>query len=207
MLKTALIDKNKILCYNRAKQDTSAKGEVFMQIITKNTNDLKPYERNTKKHDSTQIANVAQSISNYGFVQPIVIDGNNIVVIGHCRLLAAQKLGLDTVPCVMVDTLTEEQVKALRIVDNKTNESPWDMDFLAQELADIDIGEFAFDFNIKSDNGFTDEELESLMADEVEARAPKEIHRVTVECKSEQETKDVAELLEANGYKPTGQNS
>lgn len=140
-------------------------------------------------------------------MQPIVIDNNNVVVIGHCRLLAAQKLGLDTVPCVMVDTLTEEQIKALRIVDNKTNESPWDMDFLAQELADINIGEFAFDFDIKTDNGFTDEELESLMADEVEARAPKEIHRVAVECKSEQETKDVAELLEANGYKPTVQNS
>lgn len=166
MLKTALIDKTEIVCYNRAKQDTSAKGEVFMQIITRNTNDLKPYERNTKKHDSAQIANVAQSISNYGFVQPIVIDRNNVVVIGHCRLLAAQKLGLDTVPCVMVDTLTEEQIKALRIVDNKTNESPWDMDFLAQELADIDIGEFAFDFDIAKPTEISDELLNQYFENE-----------------------------------------
>lgn len=137
-----------------------------MQIITKNTSDLKPYERNTKKHDSTQIANIAQSISNYGFVQPIVIDSNNVVVIGHCRLLAAQKLGLDTVPCVMVDTLTEEQIKALRIVDNKTNESPWDMDFLAQELADVDIGEFAFDFDISKPTEISDELLNQYFENE-----------------------------------------
>jgi hypothetical protein len=109
---------------------------------------LIPYAKNTKKHDDKQIANVAESIKQYGFVQPIVIDKDNIVVIGHCRLLASKKLKLKEVPCVCVDDLTEEQVKALRIVDNKTNESEWDIEFLTEELAEIDLSEFDFDFNI-----------------------------------------------------------
>ena len=113
--------------------------------------DLVPYEKNTKKHDDVQINNVAESIKQYGFVQPIVIDKNNVVVIGHCRLLAAKKLKMADVPCVCVDDLTEEQVKALRIVDNKSNESPWDFDFLADELADLDLSDFDFDFGIDTD--------------------------------------------------------
>ena len=113
--------------------------------------DLIPYEKNTKKHDDVQINNVAESIKQYGFVQPIVIDKNNVVVIGHCRLLAAKKLKMADVPCVCVDDLTEEQVKALRIVDNKSNESPWDFDFLADELADLDLSDFSFDFGIDTD--------------------------------------------------------
>ena len=113
--------------------------------------DLIPYEKNTKKHDDVQINNVAESIKQYGFVQPIVIDKNNVVVIGHCRLLAAKKLKMADVPCVCVEDLTEEQVKALRIVDNKSNESPWDFDFLADELADLDLSDFNFDFGIDMD--------------------------------------------------------
>ena len=115
--------------------------------------DLVPYEKNTKKHDDVQINNVAESIKKYGFVQPIVIDKNNVVVIGHCRLLAAKKLKMADVPCVCVEDLTEEQVKALRIVDNKSNESPWDFDFLADELADLDLSDFDFDFGVDTDAG------------------------------------------------------
>lgn len=118
---------------------------------------LIPYKKNTKKHDKTQIANVAESIKQYGFVQPLVIDKNNEVVIGHCCLLAAKKLKMQEVPCVCVEDLTDEQVKALRIVDNKSNESPWDFDFLADELADISLDGFDFDFGIDTD---TDEEAE-----------------------------------------------
>ena len=110
--------------------------------------DLIPYSKNTKKHDDVQINNVAESIKQYGFVQPIVIDKNNVVVIGHCRLLAAKKLKMHEVPCVCVEDLTEEQVKALRIVDNKSNESPWDFYFLDDELAEISLDGFDFDFGL-----------------------------------------------------------
>ena len=110
--------------------------------------DLIPYDKNTKKHDDVQINNVAESIKQYGFVQPIVIDKNNVVVIGHCRLLAAKKLKMADVPCVCVEDLTEEQVKALRIVDNKSNESDWLNDILELELPDVDLSAFDFDFGL-----------------------------------------------------------
>ena len=123
-----------------------------MDVRNISVKDLIPYDRNTKKHDKTQINNVAESIKQYGFVQPIVIDKDNVVVIGHCRLLAAKQLKMKEVPCVCVDDLTEEQVKALRIVDNKSNESEWDFDILPDDLADLDFSGFDFDF------GFDDEE-------------------------------------------------
>ena len=123
--------------------------------------DLIPYEKNTKKHDDVQINNVAESIKQYGFVQPIVIDKNNVVVIGHCRLLAAKRLKMTDVPCVCVDDLTEEQVKALRIVDNKSNESDWLNDILELELPDVDLSAFDFDFGLdkKKDKEETEGEV------------------------------------------------
>ena len=119
-----------------------------MQIIQRTISELIPYEKNTKKHDDVQINNVAESIKQYGFVQPIVVDKNNVVVIGHCRLLAAKKLKMSEVPCVCVEDLTEEQVKALRIVDNKSNESDWLNDILELELPDVDLSAFDFDFGL-----------------------------------------------------------
>lgn len=122
-----------------------------MDVRNISVKDLIPYDRNTKKHDKTQINNVAESIKQYGFVQPIVIDKDNVVVIGHCRLLAAKQLKMKEVPCVCVDDLTEEQVKALRIVDNKSNESEWDLDILPDELAELDLSDFDFDFGIEDE--------------------------------------------------------
>ena len=122
-----------------------------MKVANRNLADLTPYAGNAKKHDSTQIANVAESIRQFGFVQPIVIDRNGVIVIGHCRALAAKKLGMKEVPCVCVDDLTPEQVNALRIVDNKSNESEWDFDLLADELAELDLSDFDFDFGFSMD--------------------------------------------------------
>ena len=127
-----------------------------MKVANRNLAELTPYAGNAKKHDSTQIANVAESIRQFGFVQPIVIDRNGVIVIGHCRALAAEKLGMKEVPCVCVDDLTPEQVNALRIVDNKSNESPWDFDILPDELADIDLSDFDFDFGIEDEEEETE---------------------------------------------------
>ena len=80
--------------------------------------EIVPYARNAKKHDKRQIDIVAESIRQYGFVQPVVIDRDGVIVIGHCRVLAAKKVGMEEVPCVCVDDLTPEQVNALRLVDN-----------------------------------------------------------------------------------------
>lgn len=122
-----------------------------MNIEEINISDIVPYENNTKKHDQKQINNVAESIKQYGFVQPIVVDSEGVIVIGHCRYEAAKLLKMQTVPCVCVDELTEEQVKALRIVDNKSNESPWDMDLLRDELGEVDLSAFDFDWGLKSE--------------------------------------------------------
>lgn len=99
---------------------------------------LKPYQRNAKRHPEEQVQHIANSIREFGFRQPIVVDADNVVVIGHGRLMAAKKLGLESVPVVRADDLTEEQIKALRLADNKTNESEWDFEELEAELADLE---------------------------------------------------------------------
>ena len=147
-----------------------------MQIIQKKLADIVPYANNTKKHDETQIKNVAESIKKYGWVQPIVIDNDGTIVIGHCRALAAERLGIKEVPCVVVSDLTEEEINALRIVDNKTNESPWDFDLLSAELPEIDLRDFEFDFNVPTD--FTDDMIDDFF-DNVE---PKEKEPKKVQC-------------------------
>lgn len=119
-----------------------------MQVVMKPLEEIQPYSKNAKKHDARQIKNVAESIKQYGFVQPVVVDKNNVIVIGHCRALAAKKLGIKEVPCVCVDDLTPKQVNALRLVDNKSNESEWDFDLLKYELPELDLAAFDFDWGI-----------------------------------------------------------
>lgn len=119
-----------------------------MNIQQISINDLKPYPQNAKKHPAEQVEHIANSIREFGFQQPIVVDKDNVVVIGHGRLLAAKKLNMDSVPCVRADDLTDEQIKALRLADNKTNESEWDFDLLDMELSDIEIDMEQFGFDI-----------------------------------------------------------
>lgn len=126
--------------------------EKIMDVKNIPIKEIVPYARNAKKHDKRQIDNVAESIRQYGFVQPVVIDRDGVIVIGHCRVLAAKKLGMEAVPCVCVDDLTPEQVNALRLVDNKTNESDWDMDLLSMELPEIDLSAFDFDWGLTEDD-------------------------------------------------------
>ena len=119
-----------------------------MNVVEIDLDKLTPYERNPRKNDAA-VDKVAASIKEFGFKVPIVIDNDGIIVTGHTRYKAAQALGLQTVPCVIADDLTEEQIKAFRLVDNKVGEiAEWDLDILADELVDIseiDISEFAFD--------------------------------------------------------------
>lgn len=129
------------------KHDIIYSEAIKLNVVYKKLREITPYDKNAKKHDKTQIANVAESIKQYGFVQPIVIDRDGVIVIGHCRALAAKKLGMKEVPCVCVDDLTPEQVNALRLVDNKSNESEWDFDLLKDELPELDLSDFDFDFD------------------------------------------------------------
>ena len=109
-----------------------------MNITEKPINEINPYKNNPRNNDAA-VDKVAASIREFGFKVPIVIDKNNIVVTGHTRLKAAQVLGLDSVPVIVADDLTPEQIKAFRLADNKTAEfATWDMEKLEKEIAEIE---------------------------------------------------------------------
>ena len=119
------------------------------QIVMRNIKDLKPYKKNAKKHPKEQVERIANSIKEFGFTQPVLIDKNNCVVAGHGRILGAKKAGLKEVPTLCLDDLTEEQIKAYRLADNKLNESDWDSVLLAEELDELnsvlDMEQFGFE--------------------------------------------------------------
>lgn len=143
------------------------RGET-MDVKNIRVSDIKPYARNQKKHPAEQVKNIATSIKKYGFVQPVVLDMNNEVIIGHGRLLAAKQLKLEEVPCVYAENLTEEQIRELRIIDNKLNESEWEWDFLREDLGELDFSDFDIDFGIKLDDEDTEVvEDEPVEVDEV----------------------------------------
>ena len=109
--------------------------------------ELKPYPNNPRKNDHAVDA-VAASIREFGFKVPLVIDKEGVIVAGHTRYKAAQKLGLKELPCIVADDLTDDQIKAFRLADNKTAElAEWDFELLDLELDDIelDMGEFGFE--------------------------------------------------------------
>lgn len=127
-------------------------GLLIMDIVQMRINDLKPYDKNPRKNDGA-VDYVAESIKEFGFKVPIVIDKNNVIVAGHTRYKASKKLGFKEVPCIVADDLNEEQIKAFRLADNKVGEfAEWDFDLLNSELDDlIDIDMELFGFNATSD--------------------------------------------------------
>ena len=136
-----------------------------MKIIYKKLEDIIPYENNPRNNEKA-VDYVANSIKEFGFKVPIIIDKENVVVTGHTRLKASEKLGLKEVPVIMADDLTEEQIKAFRLADNKVAQfSTWDLEKLELELDDIAIDMVEFGF----------EELEPIIEDEEERGSEDEL--------------------------------
>jgi hypothetical protein len=135
--------------------------ELKIEYIS--VNDLKPYEKNNKKHEDFDIGEIAKSISKYEMIDPVGIWGkNNTIVEGHGRVLACKQLSIDKVPCIRLDHLTDEQRREYAIVHNKSSElALYDFDNLADELAELDLSDFEFDFGID-----TDEEETEIVEDE-----------------------------------------
>ena len=126
-----------------------------LEIKMLKLSDLKPYEKNPRKNDDTA-KYVAESIKSFGFKVPIVIDKDNVIVAGHTRYKAAKNLKLKEVPCIIADDLTDKQIKAYRLADNKVAEmSEWDFDLLNEELDSL----FNFDMTVF---GFEDEPEEPV---------------------------------------------
>lgn len=140
-----------------------------MNIIDKKIDDLTPYENNPRKNDGA-VSKVAASIREFGFKVPIVIDRNNVIVCGHTRYKAAADLGMTSVPCIVADDLTDDQIKAFRLADNKVSEfAEWDFDKLIEELSDIsdfDMSEFGFDVS-----EFSDDEDPEIVEDDFDGEA------------------------------------
>ena len=125
--------------------------------------DLVPYARNSRTHDDAQVAQIAASIREFGFTNPVLIDADGGIIAGHGRVLAARKLKLEQVPCIMLDHLTDTQRRAYVIADNKLAlNAGWDEDMLRIELEEL--GEIGFDLDLI---GFTDEEILALGADDI----------------------------------------
>lgn len=137
----------------------------MISIIEQYVNDLIPYENNARINDKA-IDIVANSIQEFGFRNPVIIDKNKVIVAGHTRVEACKKLGIDKVPCIIADDLTEEQIKAFRIADNSSAQvAEWDMQKLMAELEtiDYDMEQFGLQEQLNQiqldiDNGLEDEE-------------------------------------------------
>lgn len=163
-----------------------------MQIVYKNVDELIPYVNNPRINDHAVDA-VASSIKNFGFKVPIIIDAKNEIVAGHTRLKAAKKLGMKEVPAIVADDLTDEQVRAFRLADNKVAEfSEWDMDLLMVELDDIDIDmkEFGFE-DLRFDEAVEEDEVDDI----------RDIEVIIIEPENPSELEAQFNKLRKEGYK------
>lgn len=175
-----------------------------MNVINKKITDIKPYEKNPRRNDEA-VKYVAESIRQFGFKVPIVIDKDGIIVAGHTRWKAAKKLGLDEVPCIIADDLSDEQIKAFRLADNKVSEkAEWDFDLLGEELDDLfdfDMSVFGFDDDAEDDEPIIVEEDDVPDVDEEAEPITKlgdiwQLGRHRLMCGSSTEKQDVLKLTE-----------
>src|SRR6516225_413969 len=136
------------------------------KIVLRSVESLIPYARNARIHSDAQVAQIAGSIREFGFTNPVLVDGESGIVAGHGRVLAARKLGMTEVPCIEVAYLTDAQRRAYFIADNKLAlNAGWDEELLKLELADLKGG--GFDLSL---TGFGELELNALLADKTEGR-------------------------------------
>ena len=173
-----------------------------MQIEQLKVGDLIPYVNNSRTHSDEQVTQVASSIKEFGFTNPILIDDDGGIIAGHGRLMAAKKLGLVEVPCIRLGHLSEAQRKAYVIADNKLAlNSGWDNDLLKIELMQLDS--IDFDLNL---TGFDLSELANIfdpVTEEIELKEQtySETFNIIIECDDEQNQESIYNELQEKGYK------
>ena len=185
---------------NVEKNGSNFERKTARAIIMLPVPEVRPYEKNPRKN-AEAVKYVKASIEKFGFKQPIIVDSNRVIIAGHTRLEAAKSIGMAEVPCIVADDLTDAQVKALRLADNKVAEfSEWEMNLLGEELgelaeiSDIDMGDFGFDDNLEMD----DEEENGTEEKGVNLS---ETFQIIVECENENEQQEIFEKLSGEGYK------
>lgn len=176
-----------------------------MDIAQAKTADLIPYGFNNRIHSQEQVNRIANSITQFGFNQPIVVDENNIILVGHGRYEAAKKLSLDEVPVLKKTNLSETEKRAYRILDNKLqNDSTWNAESLQIELAALEESSFEFDdFGLKdlADLFKPSEVMGHQMSNEnVERQTFDTNYTVVVICKGEEDQRSVFTKLIEEGY-------
>jgi len=135
-----------------------------MQIVNLNTNDLKAYASNSRTHSNDQIIQIADSITRFGFTNPILVDGTSEIIAGHGRVMAAKRLELEQVPCIVLDHLTESEKRAYVIADNKLAlNADWSEDLLISEINKL----LADGYDVSA-TGFADSELDKLLGQDIE---------------------------------------
>ncbi len=172
-------------------KEKSNVGATNLKIVEKSIKDLKPYKKNPRKNDNA-VEYVVNSIKEFGFKVPIVIDKKDVIVCGHTRYKACVKLGIDKVPCVVADDLTEEQINAYRLADNKVSEqAKWDFELLDSELDNIfefDMEKFGFEYEgNKQENERQDIEYEENIS-------------IVIECDDEADAEQKFLKLQEEGY-------
>jgi ParB-like chromosome segregation protein Spo0J len=172
-----------------------------MKIINIPINDLKEYENNSRTHSEEQITQIVNSIKEFGFTNPILIDNKNLIIAGHGRLLAAKKLDLKEVPTIVLNNLSEKQKKAYIIADNQlAMNAGWDFEMLKNEIMTIadDI-----DLNLL---GFNEQELANiidgleLIEPELQEQEYKEVFNVIINCEDENHQEKTYNELQEKGY-------
>lgn len=172
-----------------------------MEYELKKTKDLIPYVNNSRTHSDEQVAQIAASIKEFGFINPVVIDGENGVIAGHGRIMAAKLLGLDEVPCVKADHLTDAQRKAYVIADNQLAlNAGWDEELLKVELESLE--ELDFDLGLLGfEDDFLEEVFEGEEEKEIKEMLPDEEIGLYVYVDSETEQEKIFNEMEERGYK------
>jgi len=173
------------------------KKKTEMQIIKKNIADLIPYANNSRKHSDKQIKQVASSIKEFGFLNPIIIDKDNGIIAGHCRVMACEKLGIKEVPCISAEHLTEAQKKAYIIADNQLAlGSEWDMELLKVEFEGLKELDFDVDLLGFDDDFFKLDEIDNSNVKDCDYV---EKYQIIVECADEAEQESLYnEFVERN---------
>jgi ParB-like chromosome segregation protein Spo0J len=164
----------------------------IMRVYDCSIEQLKPYELNAKRHSQRQIQSLSKIISEFGFKVPLVIDKNSTVVAGHGRLEAAKLIGLKKVPCVIASDLSEKQIRAYRILDNKISETSWENDILKEEFETLDFNFNEFDIQFEGIKE-TDFCADSTVENKTE-------YLIVIDCKNESTQRDLFEELETRGF-------
>ena len=161
-----------------------------MEIVNIKLSKLKPYEKNAKLHPEDNIEAIKKSIKKYGFADPIGVWGKqNIIVEGHGRYLACKELGIEEVPCIRLDHLTDEERREYTLLHNKTTlMSDFDIDLLGEELLELDLSEFDLDWGIVQDEIFDESDLDDGRV--------KENVIVSINCKNVEDYNSIKEKLQ-----------